>query len=107
MKLWNNGVRVQTHSWIGLNIFYSEEKDWARHPLRPSIHSWIQSFLTNKQQRVAVNSESLDWVHVNSVMSQGTVLGPVLFLSFINDLVKSAKYSEVDYSPMAVFCTGM
>jgi hypothetical protein len=52
--------------------------------INSNVLNWIRDFLVGRRQRVSINGSVSDWASVRSSVPQGSVLGPVLFVTFLN-----------------------
>ena len=80
------------------------------HGIGDHLCVWIEDWLSDRQQRVVLNGEVSDWQNVISGVTQGLVLGPTLFIIYVNDLEdnlvsKVAKFADDTKLGGKLICT--
>ena len=53
---------------------------------------WFKNYLTNRKQYAEFKNEKSKFFQINCGVSQGSILGPILFLLYINDTINSTEY---------------
>ena len=88
--------------------FDTVNKDILMHKLgvygfRGNPHMFLSSYMTNRQQYVYISGIKSDMRPINTGVPQGSVLGPLLFNLFINDIVNIRDAEKVLFADDAVF----
>lgn len=64
----------------------------AYNGIRGNLWRWFKSYITNRSQKVVINGFESDLVPISSGVPQGSILGPLLFILYINDIKNCFKF---------------
>ena len=85
--------------FISFDISKAFDKVWhkglifklKRAGIRGKLLAWLSDYLSNRCQRVVLPGCQSNTKHLNACVPQGLILGPLLFLVYVNDIVENIK----------------
>ena len=88
-----------------LSIYHNKLQSYG---IRENVHAWLYSYLNNRSQYVHVNDYKSDRKHITHGVPQGSILGPLLFIIYINDFSRASDllFSILFAGDTSVFIEG-
>ena len=95
-----NGKEVRV---VFLDISRAFDRVWhagllhklEKNGIKGNVLAWIKNNLKDRQQRVCLNGQYSDWRTILTGIPQGSILGPLLFLIFINDITEVVRFTQI------------
>ena len=63
-----------------------------------NLHKWLESYISNRKQRVIIDGMTSDYQYLSAGVPQGSVLGPLLFIIYINDIADNLQSQTCVYA---------
>ena len=105
-----NRIQEACHSGqcaCGIYVDFTKVSDTVNHNILPNKlahygvtgieNNWFKTYLTNREQHVTVSGQASENALIAFEVLQGSVLGPLLFLIYFNDLNQAIKSSRVHH----------
>ena len=109
LKITENIRKAVDNGNIGCGVFVDLQKSFDtvdhqillaklnHYGIRGASNDWFKSYLSNRNQHVSINGFDSGLTTINCGFPQGSVLGPLLFLLYINDLNQAMKFCKVHH----------
>ena len=84
-------VIILAFSRVSNTVLHKRPYTLSCYAVRDEALVWMKNFLSSRQHSVVFDGTALGKANVISCVPQGTVLGPLLFLDYVNDLPNNLK----------------